>query len=261
MYVLAALAPAFDLGAYSLDRVLGLTALSSAGAVWTTLGIAAPSGDREPARTETGTGRSGSEYGRVRLQRGSFVKLAAVAAASGVFEPPRYAAAADLPVVKTLSVPTDGTKAILYARKVNLFAKHGLGVDIGSMSNGAAIYAAVLGGAAQFGSGNLFTVFSAFARGVPIRIVAPATMYVSENADTWLIVPEGQPDSHGARSQRQNDRRRIASRQRRVRDARLGEPQRRRRCVDASRRAALRTNSRPHSMPGASTRRSCGHRS
>lgn len=40
MYVLAALAPAFDLGAYSLDRVLGFTALSSAGAVWTTLGIA-----------------------------------------------------------------------------------------------------------------------------------------------------------------------------------------------------------------------------
>lgn len=128
----------------------------------------------------------------MRLQRGSFVKLAALAAASGVFEP-RMTAAADLPVVKTLSVPTDGTKAILYARKVNLFAKHGLGVDIGSMANGAAIYAAVLGGAAQFGSGNLFTVFSAFARGVPIRIVAPATMYVSENADTWLIVPKDSP--------------------------------------------------------------------
>jgi putative oxidoreductase len=40
MYVLAALAPAFDLGAYSLDRAFGLTILSSATAVWTTLGVA-----------------------------------------------------------------------------------------------------------------------------------------------------------------------------------------------------------------------------
>ena len=129
----------------------------------------------------------------MRMQRGSFVQLAALAAAGETLGPLRSASAADLPVVKTLSVPTDGTKAILYARKVNLFAKHGLSVDIGSMANGAAIYAAVLGGAAQFGSGNLFTVFSAFARGVPIRIVAPATMYVSDNADTWLLVPKESP--------------------------------------------------------------------
>lgn len=38
MYILAALAPAFDLGAYSLDRVLGVT--WSAQASWLTLGAA-----------------------------------------------------------------------------------------------------------------------------------------------------------------------------------------------------------------------------
>jgi NitT/TauT family transport system substrate-binding protein len=129
----------------------------------------------------------------VKLQRGSFIKAAAVAAASEVLWTPARIGAADLPVVKTLSVPTDGTKALLYARKVNLFAKHGLSVDVGSMSTGAAIYAAVLGGAAQFGSGNLFSVFSAFVRGVPLRIVAPATMYVSSNADTILIVRKDDP--------------------------------------------------------------------
>lgn len=123
------------------------------------------------------------------LHRSTFMKLAA----GGAFALPRFAAAADLPLVKTLSVPTDGTKAILYARKVDLFAKHGLSVDIGLMSTGATIYAAVLGGAAQFGSGNLFTVFSAFARGVPLRIVAPATMYVSEKADTFLLVRKDGP--------------------------------------------------------------------
>jgi len=38
MYILAALAPAFNLGAYALDRALGLT--WSTGTVWTTLGAA-----------------------------------------------------------------------------------------------------------------------------------------------------------------------------------------------------------------------------
>jgi NitT/TauT family transport system substrate-binding protein len=127
------------------------------------------------------------------LQRGTFLKLAGATAAAPVLGPLRSASAADLPLVHTLSVPTDGTKALLYARKVNLFAKHGLSVDVGSMGSGATIYAAVLGGAAQFGSGNLFSVFSAFARGVPLRIVAPATMYVSENSDTFLIVAKDGP--------------------------------------------------------------------
>ena len=40
MYVAAALAPAFDFGAYSLDRVFGITIQSSTTAVGTTLGIA-----------------------------------------------------------------------------------------------------------------------------------------------------------------------------------------------------------------------------
>jgi len=40
LYIAAALAPAFDLGAYSLDRAFGLTILTSATAVWATLGVA-----------------------------------------------------------------------------------------------------------------------------------------------------------------------------------------------------------------------------
>jgi len=40
MYVAAALAPAFNLGAYSLDRAFGLTILTSASAAWGTIGVA-----------------------------------------------------------------------------------------------------------------------------------------------------------------------------------------------------------------------------
>src|SRR5258708_5771315 len=74
----------------------------------------------------------------------------------------------------------------------------GLQVDVGAMTSGAVIYAAILGGAAQFGSGNLFSVFSAYARGVPLRIVAPITIYTTDNADTFLIVRKDDP-IHSAR--------------------------------------------------------------
>lgn len=87
-----------------------------------------------------------------------------------------------------LSVPNDATKGLLYARKAGLFEKHGLHVDVAAMTSGAAVFAALVGGAAQFGSGSLFPVFSAFARGVPLRIVAPIQVYTTTNADTWIIV-------------------------------------------------------------------------
>jgi NitT/TauT family transport system substrate-binding protein len=116
------------------------------------------------------------------------LRAAFVAGAAALAFAPKGAAAADMPTVKALSVPNDATKGVLYARKANLFEKHGLHIELTPMTSGAAVFAALVGGAAQFGSGSLFPVFAAFARGVPLRIVAPIQIYTSDNADTWLIV-------------------------------------------------------------------------
>jgi NitT/TauT family transport system substrate-binding protein len=126
------------------------------------------------------------------LRRRDLLKRSAVLAL-GAASWPRIARPAGIEAVRTLSVPNDGTKALLYAQKANLFAQHGIQVDIGAMTSGATVYAAVLGGAAQFGSGNLFSVFAAYARGVPLRIVAPITLYTTDNADTLLIVRKDAP--------------------------------------------------------------------
>jgi NitT/TauT family transport system substrate-binding protein len=117
------------------------------------------------------------------IQRGVFL-----AGAAAFAFPPLRATAEDLPTAKALSVPNDATKGVLYARKANLFEKHGLHLELTAMTSGAAVFAALVGGAAQFGSGSLFPVFSAFARGVPLRIVAPIQIYTTDNADTWIIV-------------------------------------------------------------------------
>jgi NitT/TauT family transport system substrate-binding protein len=105
----------------------------------------------------------------------------------------RASAADDVRTVRVLGVPTDGAKAILYAQKAGLFRKRGIDADISAVASGAAIFAAVLGGSADFGSGSLFPVFSAYAHGLPLRIVAPASLYASNHADSMLLVKKDGP--------------------------------------------------------------------
>lgn len=103
------------------------------------------------------------------------------------------ALADDLRTVRVLEVPTDGAKSVLYAEKANLFRKRGLHADIVGMGSGAAIFAALVGGSADFGGGSLFPVFAAYARGVPLRIIAPASLYASDHADKLLLVQKDGP--------------------------------------------------------------------
>jgi NitT/TauT family transport system substrate-binding protein len=61
------------------------------------------------------------------------------------------------------------------------------------MGSGAAIMAAVLGGSADFGASSLFPAFAAYLRGIPIRMIAPASLYASDHADTLLLVKNDSP--------------------------------------------------------------------
>jgi NitT/TauT family transport system substrate-binding protein len=124
----------------------------------------------------------------MQLNRGDFVRCAGLASLGGVVSARSAAAADDLKPVRVLTVPSDGSKSVLYAQKANLFRKRGIQTDIAPMGSGAAIFAAVLGGSADIGAGNLFAVFAAYAHGIPLRIVAPIAIYTSEHADTFLLV-------------------------------------------------------------------------
>jgi NitT/TauT family transport system substrate-binding protein len=129
----------------------------------------------------------------MKLDRGDFLKLAASATLTAATGAPLAAAADDLKQMHVLGVPTDGVKAILYAEKAGLFRKHGIDVDTVSTGSGAAIFAAVVGGTADAGSGRLFPVFAAFGRGLPLRMIAPASYYSSDHADSLLLVKKDSP--------------------------------------------------------------------
>src|SRR5471030_2716572 len=117
------------------------------------------------------------------IDRRHFIKLGAAASLGGAVSAVRIADAQDLKTFHVLAVPTDGVKSLLYAQKANLFRKRGLTADVVSMGSGAAIFAALVGGAADIGSGSLFPVFAAYGRNIPLRIIAPASIYTSQNAD------------------------------------------------------------------------------
>lgn len=121
------------------------------------------------------------------LRRSNFITLAVGAALTGP------AGADDVRSVRVLEVPTDGAKSVLYAQQAGIFRKHGVSADIVPLGSGAAIFAAVLGGAADFGSGSTWPVYQAFARGLPLRIVAPATVYETADPDEFLLVRKDAP--------------------------------------------------------------------
>ena len=126
------------------------------------------------------------------LRRGPFVAMAAAAALAPAV-PAAKAAADALRTLRVLCIQTDGIKSLLYAQKANLFAKRGLAVDIQTMASGAAILPALIGGSAEIGAANLFPVFAAFARGLPLRMIAPASIYASDHADSLLLVRKDSP--------------------------------------------------------------------
>jgi NitT/TauT family transport system substrate-binding protein len=127
------------------------------------------------------------------LQRSELIRLAACASVGTTLAVPSRAPAGELQTLRILAVPTDGIKATLYAQRAGLFAKHGLKAEVLAMGSGAEIFSAIIGGAADIGSGSLFPVFAAYDRGVPVRIIAPASLYTSDHADAFLMVQKDAP--------------------------------------------------------------------
>jgi NitT/TauT family transport system substrate-binding protein len=119
-------------------------------------------------------------------KRREFLGLGAAAALAAAL--PASAATA----FRILLIRTDGVKSLLWAQQQKLFEKRGLDVSFITMGSGAATLPALLGGSGEIGAGSLFPMFAAHVRGLPIKLVSPASLYQSDHADSWLLV---KPDS------------------------------------------------------------------
>lgn len=99
--------------------------------------------------------------------------------------------------VATIRVGTpnadDGAAALLYAIHSGLFARAGISVEIVTAASGAAVAAAVAGGAVDVGFSSLVPLISAHARGVPFQLVAPGAVYTTDAPYSGMLVKKDSP--------------------------------------------------------------------
>lgn len=92
-------------------------------------------------------------------------------AASVALAAPSRARAADLRIA---APPTDGSGEYLYAQAEGFFKKAGLDVQMTTLANGEAVTDGVIGGSLDIGCGQAISLITAFAKGIPLTVVAAA---------------------------------------------------------------------------------------
>jgi NitT/TauT family transport system substrate-binding protein len=80
-----------------------------------------------------------------------------------------------------------------FAREGNFFSQAGLAVTETDLTNGGAITAALIGGAVDVALTNIGSASSAYARGLPVAIIAPGIQALTGSRPTTVIAV--QPDS------------------------------------------------------------------
>jgi NitT/TauT family transport system substrate-binding protein len=109
----------------------------------------------------------------------------------------RAAGAQDLPPLRVGLAEGDDATPTLYALKAGLFKKYGVNVELTKMPSGAAGLAALAGGAIDVAGTSLLPFFSAYARGLPLQLVAPLAVYSPESVYAVILVKKDSPYKTG----------------------------------------------------------------
>ena len=123
------------------------------------------------------------------MKRRDIVRLAAAGTLAGLM--PRRAFAST--PLRLATIPIDSGAQPYYADQNGTFRKYGLDASIQSISNGAAIIAAVMGDAVDIGNANVVSLAVAHKRGLALTIIAPAGMYSPASQTSALLVLRDSP--------------------------------------------------------------------
>jgi NitT/TauT family transport system substrate-binding protein len=122
------------------------------------------------------------------ITRGRMLRTLAATGAALAVPTPLFAATKPIRVGVLAS---DVSAEPLYAQAQGFYARVGFEPQIQTLANGGAIIAAVVSGAFDVGFANLTSIAAARQRGLPIRIVAPATLYTEKAPVTVLVRARG----------------------------------------------------------------------
>jgi NitT/TauT family transport system substrate-binding protein len=110
--------------------------------------------------------------------------------------------AADAPGLTTIRIVDAGQDVdaqAFYAEELGIFRKYGIAAEITILrkGGGAAALAAVVGGAADVGEGEIISVANARQRGIGVALLAPSGVFRASAPTTEVIVANGSPIKTG----------------------------------------------------------------
>ncbi len=126
------------------------------------------------------------------MKRGAFIGVTAALACA----PPAFAQTAT--ALQIGLPPSDDGTPLMYAVHAGTLAKAGLNVTMTAAQSGAAVSAAVAGGALQIGISSLVPLIGAHARGLSFQLIMPAAIYSSKAPYAAMVVKKDGP-IHSAR--------------------------------------------------------------
>jgi NitT/TauT family transport system substrate-binding protein len=121
--------------------------------------------------------------------------LAGLGAGLAAAASPRIASAND--PLHIASIPLDAGAEAYYAYDMGYFRDAGIDATVDSIPSGAAILAAVAGGAVDVGFANLISIAVAYKHNVPVTLLAPGSLYTATIPTSVLMVPKDSPAKTG----------------------------------------------------------------
>jgi NitT/TauT family transport system substrate-binding protein len=121
--------------------------------------------------------------------------LAGLGAGLAAAASPRIASAND--PLHIASTPLDAGAEAYYAYDMGYFRDAGIDATVDSIPSGAAILAAVAGGAVDVGFANLISIAVAYKHNVPVTLLAPGSLYTATIPTSVLMVPKDSPAKTG----------------------------------------------------------------
>jgi NitT/TauT family transport system substrate-binding protein len=128
----------------------------------------------------------------MQTTRSSFLATSASLAAAAALARPAVAQTRPLDL-RLAANANDTFAAAYYAQDNGFFTRAGLNVDVQTISNGAAITAAVVGGTIDIGVAVPVTLAAAYLRGLPVVMIAAGALNVASVPNTRLCVSDPSP--------------------------------------------------------------------
>ena len=98
-----------------------------------------------------------------------------------------------LPVIRIAALPIDVSGELYDAADLGFFKDAGLDARVTVLTNGAAVMAALIGGAFDVGASNIISASLAHDKGIDLKIVAPGALYESKAPTTVCAVAKNSP--------------------------------------------------------------------